>query len=41
MMLPGPGDYTEPYEEYNGYLWDDMKLEDDDEEEGEDEYGEA
>lgn len=34
-MLPGIGDYRDPYEDYKGYLWDGMYVEDDEEEEGE------
>lgn len=32
-MLPGIGDYREPYDEYIGYLWDDLYVEDDEESE--------
>ena len=30
-MLPGIGDYREPYDEYKGYLWDEYYGEDDEE----------
>lgn len=30
-MLPGIGDYREPYDEYTGYLWDEYCVEEDEE----------
>lgn len=41
MMLPGIGDYRDPYEDYTGYLWDEPYPKDDDEDEEGDDDGQA